>query len=91
VKHNAANKPGSLTRVYKDGPIGMWNELPNELNVAHIADVSINDSDDFIMIIASAGSRNWRFVLTSSGKLGWVDAYDLGIALIPGSVYHINW
>ncbi len=56
-----------------------------------VADVTIDDDDGFIMIIASAGSRNWHFVLTSSGKIGWVDAYDLGIARTLGSVYHIDW
>lgn len=91
VKYNAANKPGSLTRVYKDGPVGMYNEMPDGQKIAEVADVSIDDDDGFIMIIASAGNRNWRFVLTSSRKMGWIDAYDLGIGQIPGSVYHIDW
>lgn len=56
---------------------------------SYIADNSIEDTDGFVMIVASHGT--WRLVLTTSRKLGWVDAHDLGIGIFPGTVYHIDW
>lgn len=89
MKHNAANKPGSLTRVFKGGPIGLYHTYPSGEAISDIADESVEDTDGFVMIIASVG--DWRFVLTSSRKIGWVDPHDLGPSSIPGAVYHIDW
>lgn len=89
MKCNAANKPGSLTRAFKGGPIGLYHTYPTGEVISDIADDSIEDTDGFVMVIASVG--DWRFVLTSSRKIGWVDPHDLGPSQIPGAVYHITW
>ncbi len=49
----------------------------------------IEDHDGLVMVVAS--HESWRLVLTSSRKLGWVDAHDLGIGTVPGTVYHIDF
>lgn len=89
MKCNAANKPGSLTRVLRGGPVGLYHAIPTGEVISDIADDSIEDTDGYVMVVASIG--NWRFVLTSSKKIGWVDPHDLGPSTIPGAVYHIDW
>lgn len=89
MKRNAANKPGSLTRVFNEGPVGMYCNIPDGKSYADIANESIEDIDGFVMIIASRDC--WRFVLTTSRKIGWVDAHDLGIGIVPGTVYLIDF
>lgn len=89
MKHNAANKPGSLTRPFKGGPVGLYHAYPSGDVISDIADDSIEDVDGYVMVIASVG--DWRFVLTSSRKIGWVDPHDLGPSQVPGAVYHIAW
>ena len=86
-KRNAANRPGSLTRVFKGGPVGLYHKIPTDEPGSDIADDSIEDTDGLVFVIASVG--DWRYVLTSSKKLGWVDPHDLGPSQIPGAVYHI--
>ena len=91
MKRNAANRPGSLTCAFKGGPVGMHSVMPSgeRLRNVYIADNSIEDHDGFVMIIACQGT--WRLVLTTTRKLGWVDAHDLGVGSVPGTVYHIDW
>lgn len=89
MKCNAANKPGSLTRAFRGGPIGLYHKFPERDDISVVADETVEDVDGFVMVIASVG--DWRFVLTSSKKIGWVDPHDLGPSQIPGAVYHINW
>lgn len=88
-KHNAASRPGSLTIAFKGGPVGLHHAYPTDEPGSDIADDCIEDVDGFVMVIASVG--DWRFVLTSTRKIGWVDPHDLGPSSIPGAVYHIDW
>ena len=82
------SKPGALTRVYK-GPVGLYHTFPSDDINRHFADDSLQECDGLILVVAAAG--DWRFVLSSSGKLGWVFPDDLGVQGLCDTVYHLPW
>lgn len=80
-------KPGTLTWVFRGGPIGLYHSCPRGDVIADIADDYLDDFDGLVLVVAAV--EEWRFVLSASGKLGWVCHDDLGVGdVIAGSVYH---
>lgn len=81
-------RPGDLTVAFGGGPIGIYRDYPQDDVIADVANDSVDEWDGFLFILAHIG--HWCFVLTSSGKLGWVYEYDVGPGKIAGAVYHIE-
>lgn len=82
-------KPGALTQVFRGGPIGLYHAYPQDDVLTDIADDFLDDTDGLILVVGTVG--DWRFVLASSGKLGWVCPDDLGAgSVLAGSVYHLD-
>lgn len=76
----------------RGGPIGLHDNLPVgspcDSAMTGQSDNFINEFDGLVMIIGAV--EDWRFVITSSGKLGWVESFDLGVSGICESVYHVS-
>jgi len=86
-----AVRPGSLTKAFKGGPIGLYaSPLTGDVTV-DLAQDALDETDGLVLVLAVVTvprhpESDQALVLTSSNKLGWVDAWDLGISL-AGSVY----
>lgn len=87
LKGPRAARPGSLTKAFRGRPGGLHHVHPS-LNDFD-ADDRVDETDGLILVIGHDGGI-WRFVMTATGKLGWVCAYDLGVSGIPGTVYSIR-
>lgn len=73
---------------FKGGPIGLYMDFPTDDLVTNRAAVEVTGEDGFLFVLGHVEA--WIFVLSSSGKLGWVHEYDVGPSDIAGAVYHID-
>ncbi len=81
-------RPGDLTVPFKGGPVGLYRDYPKDDVVADQSSDYIDATDGLLFVLSHINS--WCFVLTSSGKLGWIYEYDVGPSNIAGAVYHID-
>lgn len=77
-------RPGDISRVIRGGPWGLYRTIPGR-DDEDVSNTYVGAEDGLLLVIAAVGE--WRFVLTSTERLGWVYEWDIGVDRIAGSVY----